>query len=431
MELSKLNQTLVKKRDTCRLCSSRNQKLVLQLEPTPIGDAYLTEDQLHTTQEVYPLDVFLCLNCGHVQLLDVIDPEALYGDFIYETAISLGLVEHFQKYEEEVSSYLSLPKNSLVVDIGSNDGTLLNFFQKQSMRVLGIDPAREIARKATLAGIETLPRFFDANLAETIKSDRGEAFIVTANNAFANLDNLDDIMEGVRALLHPEGVFIVETGYLVDLVQNGIFDNIYHEHLGYFSVRPLMKFFKRHGMEIIHAQHLPTKGGSIRVMAQLQGQSRRASSDVHKFIEMEKSLSFDQPRPFQQFAQRLKQVRTELTELLGNIKASGKKIAGYGASVGSTTLLYHFHLKPWIDFLIDDNPAKYNTFSPGLHIPTFSPEALRIEKPDYVVILAWRYARPIMRKNTKYLEAGGRFIVPYPEIVHHEQPFELELPGIR
>src|SRR4051812_29843298 len=255
------------RRTTCRMCGSGDLPLILGMTPTPPGDHYVSAAALNEPQPAYPLDLVMCATCGLAQLADVVDPELLYRDYIYNTSISLGLSQHFDRYAETVVGRTGTPAGSLVVDIGSNDGTLIRAFAARGMRVLGVDPAREQARTATEAGFETLPTFFSAALGGDLRRDRGPASIVTANNVFANVDDLDDLMNGVRQLLAPDGVFVFETGYFPDLVRQRIIDNIYQEHLSYYAVKPLVRFFARHGLELVSVDHEPTKGGSIRGFA--------------------------------------------------------------------------------------------------------------------------------------------------------------------
>jgi hypothetical protein len=380
-----------------------------------VGDAYGAPDRTHV-EERYALDVFLCQRCGHAQLLDVVDQAVLYGNFMYETSISIGLVEHFQKYADHVRRRVNPPPGALVVDIGSNDGTLVRFFRVAGLRVLGVDPASAIAEKATASGIETFARPFTAELARQIRQGYGPATIVTANNTFANVDDLEDFTEGLSSLLAPEGVLICETGYLLDLLQNRLVDTIYHEHLGYFSLKPLDLFFRRHGMEIVEAERIPTKGGSLRVMVQRRGGSRKVLPSVKELIELETTLGIDRPEPFRCLAAGLDIVKQRLVSLLQGLKAQGKTIAGYGASVGVTTLLHYFDLGGMLDFLADDNPVKQGLCSPGHHIPVYAPAMLYERKPDYLLILAWRYAGPILQKHQTYLDQGGHVVIPLPEV---------------
>src|SRR6266545_2393801 len=224
-------QSLSYRRDTCRLCEGRNLDLVLPLKPSALADAYVPRERLGEPQPAFAMDVFLCRDCGHVQLLEVVDPAALFRHYLYTTSGSLGLVEHFRNYADGTLEQLQVSRGSLVVDIGSNEGVLLRFFQERRMRVVGVDAAKNIAAAATAGGIETIPDFFTLTLARQIRADRGPAAIITANNVFAHADDLPDMVDGIRELLRPDGVFIFEVIYLVDMVQKLTFDTIYHEHL--------------------------------------------------------------------------------------------------------------------------------------------------------------------------------------------------------
>ena len=404
------------RRDTCRLCGASDLELVLHLTPCPPVDAYVPAEPLGDRQEAIPLDLFLCLGCGHVQLLDVVHPDLLFGTYIYETSSSPGLVEHFRRYADEVVRLLNPPKGSLMVDIGSNDGTLLKFLKEQGIRVLGIDPAGNIAQEATESGIETLPAFFTAELACKVKHDRGPVAIVTANNVFAHADDLGDMADGIRELLAPDGVFVFEVSYLLDMIQGMVFDFIYHEHLCYHSVKPLESFLRHHGMELIDVQRIPIKGGSLRGIAQPVGGPRTLSPSVARLVSVEASLGLDRSEIFKSFAVKIDGIKYQLLNLLGELKAQGKTIAGYGASATVTTLIYHFDLGSLLSFLVDDNPSRQNLFSPGYHIPVLSPQFIYERKPDYVLVLAWRFSEMIVKKHQPYLDQGGHFIVPLPAI---------------
>ncbi|MDD2752732.1 MAG: methyltransferase domain-containing protein, partial [Candidatus Omnitrophica bacterium] len=263
--MTQLSQKSVVRRDTCRLCGSKNLKLALRLAPTPSGDAYVVEKDLEQSEEFFALDIVLCLDCGHAQLWEVVNPDLLYSGYTYTSSVSSGLAAHFKDYADSVLDGFKFPEKSLVLDIGSNDGTLLSFFQKRGMQVLGIDPAAHIAKQATQKGIQTLAGFFTQDFARKIKQERGPVAIITANNVFANIDNLDDIIAGVKILLAQDGVFVMETSYLMDVLEKMLIETVFHEHLSYFSLRPLQSFFKRHGMQVVDVKRVATKGGSLRV----------------------------------------------------------------------------------------------------------------------------------------------------------------------
>lgn len=402
-----------RRRDTCRLCGSRNLLDVLPMPATPVGDAYVTAAHLAEPQDTFPLDVWLCGDCGLAQLIDIVDPELLYVDYIYHTAVSLGLVDHFRRYAAEVCERLRVPAGGLVVDIGSNDGSLLQAFRDLGMKVLGVDPARDVARVANERGVETLNAFFDSGIARSIRERHGPAALITANNVFANLDDLGDICAGVRDLLAPDGVFVIETSYVGAVLEHMLVETIFHEHLSYFSLAPLIPFFRREGLEVIHAGRQPTKGGSLRIAAQRAGGTRSIAPSVAALLTSEREAGIQTRAPFERMRQHLSRVKTDLQHRLRELKSAGKTIAGYGASVGVVTLLYEWELQGIVDFLVDDHSRKQNTFSPGQHIPVYAPAALYERHADVVLVLAWHYADPIMQKHEGF---KGEWIIPLPEV---------------
>lgn len=399
---------------TCRLCDSTRLKLAVPYPATPIADDYLAPGRLWEPVRLFPLDLYLCLDCGHVQLLDVVDPEILFRDYTYETSVSLGLVQHFRRYAQEMVAFAPPAEGALVVEIGSNDGSLLRSFAAHGLRVLGVDPALGIARKATESGIETLPCFFGSAVAQKIVAEHGTAHFVAANNVFAHADDLADMAEGVRILLSEEGVFSFEVSYLPDIIENLLFDTIYHEHLSYHSVIPLQRFLRSHGLELIDFITIPTKGGSFRGVARRLDGTREVSPAVARQTAFEEAAGYQRPEPYRAFSAALQQLKGELASVLGEAKGGGKLIAGYGASATVTTLMHYFDLAQYLDFLVDDNPVKQGTFTPGSHLEVFPSQALYQKKPDLVVILAWNYAPAILARHQAFSEAGGSFILPLP-----------------
>jgi SAM-dependent methyltransferase len=407
---------LVYRRDDCRLCHGTNLELVLPLAPSPLPDAYVPESLLDVPQPSYPLDLYLCRDCGFAQLLEIAQPAAIYVDYIYETISSLGLVDHFAAYAQDVVDRISPAPGSLVVDIGSNDGTLLRSFQRRGFTVLGIDPARAIAQAATEEGIETLPAFFTVELAQSLAAERGHAAVITANNVIANIDDLDEVLTAVRELLAPDGAFVFESFYLGDLIRNMVFDFIYHEHISAFAVRPVEQFARRFGLELVDVQRVPTKGGSLRYTIQPEGGPRRATADVAELAAQEAAEGLDRPEIFAAFVDRIERVKRDVLAHLEPLHDQGKRIVGYGASATTTTLLHHFDLGGLIEYLVDDYGAKQGLYSPGLHLPVVPSEALYDRKPEVALICAWRYVDPIVQKHARYLEQGGQFVVPMPEL---------------
>jgi len=406
----------VSPRDGCRLCGGRRLQLALRLAPTPLGDDFVPGDRCREAQESYALDLLLCADCANVQSHHVVSPDVIYRNYKYTTSVSLGLTEHFHGYAEEVIRRAGPPPDALVLEIGSNEGAMLRAFQKHALRVLGVDPAGEIAARATAAGVETLPKYFTGELARTIRRERGPAAVVIANNVLANIDDLTDVAQGIRTALAPDGVLVLETSYSLDVVEKQLVDTIFHEHLSYFSVRPLAAFCARQGLELIDAACVPTKGGSLRATVQLRGGPRSVSPSVARQICLEEQAGLHRPETWHALGHRLEGRKAEL---LGNLRAwqaQSRQIAAYGAAVGLTTMIYQFGLGEFLSFLVDDNPEKQGLFSPGLHLPTLPSESLYRHNPEYVVVLAWRYFEPIVRRHQAYLAQGGRFVLPLPEV---------------
>ena len=406
-------------RDDCRLCGSRDLQLVMSLGATPLANEFVGPDERGKPQERFPLDIHLCRRCAHVQLLDVVNPERLFRHYVYVSSTSPVFVEHFRRYAEAMRQVAGMPAGSRVVEIGSNDGTLLRFFQEAGMRVLGIDPARNIAEAATRNGIKTLPEFFDLALARTLRRQGWEAALVTANNVFAHADDLHTILEGVAHLLRPEGLFVFEVSYLVDVFTKTLFDTIYHEHVSYHTVKPLAGLFARHGMELVDAIRVESHGGSLRGIAKLRGGPMPRQARVDELMALEASLGLHGPEAYGELASRIESRKTELLALLNRLKQEGKRIVGFGAPAKATTLLWSFGIGPeHLDCLIDESPLKQGLFSPGHHLPVVSPERLYDpdHRPDYALILAWNFADSIIRKHQPFLNAGGHFIVPLPTL---------------
>ena len=349
------------RRTECRLCGSTALELVISLRPTPPANAFVPADLVGQPQECFPLEVYFCNQCSHAQLLDVVDPQELFRNYVYVSGTSPSFVKHFADYADQLVRAYQPASGALVVDIGSNDGTILACFKRRGLRVLGIDPARAIAEAATTAGIETWAAFFDLEVANRIVEERGTAKLLTANNVFAHADNLNQMAESVRALLAPDGVFTFEVSYLVDVYSDTLFDTIYHEHLSYHSVKPLVAFFFRHGLELFRVDRVPSHGGSIRGYVQHRGGPQQKDDSVAQLSEFEGRLGLDKADTLRQFGAKIDLVRDALVGLLRKLKTEGKRIAGFGAPAKATTLMYHFGLGPdQIEFMLARSKPKCN-----------------------------------------------------------------------
>ncbi|HXT41006.1 MAG TPA: class I SAM-dependent methyltransferase [Candidatus Angelobacter sp.] len=403
-------------RNTCRLCDSGELLPGLALQSTPIGDDYIAADRLGAPTELFNLDLYLCSKCGQVQLRDVVSPELLYASFPYVTSVSVGLPEHFRRFAEAVMRKHEIAQESLVVEIGSNEGPMLRAFQERGCRVLGVEPATAIAQAASKAGVPTMAKYFTPQVAGEIVQAHGRATVIAANNVLANIDDLSDVARGVNVLLSPDGILVMETSYWGDVVKNGLIDTIYHEHLSYFSVCPLKAFFSRHGLELIDVEWNSNKGGSIRLTVQRAGGPRRVNSSVAEQMALERREGIHGRNALEACRRRLDSLTREIQEMAGSFKKPGRSIAGYGASVGTTTMIYEFRLGSVLDYLLDDNPRKHGKHSPGFHIPCVPSSQLEERKPDGVVVFAWRYFDQIRKKHPGFEKAGGRFVIPLPEL---------------
>lgn len=398
------------------MCDGRDLILVMPINASPIADAFVRADQRDQPQPLIPLDLYQCQACGHVQNLDIVNPEWLFRDYLFSTSSSAGLVEHFRKYAADVIDAFKPPRDSLVVEIGSNDGTLLRFFQDKGLRTLGVDPARDIARLATDSGIPTIPDFFASDLAEKIRREHGQARFIVANNVYAHTDELADVTRGIASLLDPAGVFVFEVSYLLDIIDKYLFDTVYHEHLSYHSIEPLTRFFKSHGMHLFDVQRIATKGGSFRGFAQRLNGPQPEPPIVRQMIAEEQRRGLHRPEIFRDYERRVLLRKTAVLDLIDSKSLREKTMAGYGASTTATTLMYHFELADKLAFLVDDNPKKHGLYSPGRHLEVKASSALYDDPPDIVIVLAWQYADPILSKHVKFVERGGRFVVPLPEL---------------
>jgi len=401
------------KRDSCRLCLNKNVELILAMPATPIGDHYVEKANSKIEQTRYPMDIYFCHECGHVQMLDVVSPDLIYSDYLYETANSLGLVEHFKKYANEIVNSWDVSKGSLIVDIGCNDGSFLSAMKGLGQRVIGVEPAIAIANRNNLNGIETYPTFFSSELADKIYNEHGKAAIITANNVMANIDDLDEFADGVRNLLADNGLFIFESGYLIDTINNSVLDNIYHEHISYYKANPLLKYFDKHGLELIDIKYSNTKGGSIRGVVQIKAGKWSVNESVSELSKKETESGYDNIGVYKKFSEKMSVNKRHLLKVLSSFNK--ENVVGFGASVGVTTLIYYFDLTDKINFLIDDNEKRHGLISPGCHLRVLKPDEIYKSDIEAIVLFAWRYEKPILERH-KQFNGSFKILIPLPEL---------------
>lgn len=400
---------------TCRMCQSRNLHKFLDLGFTPPADQFRRKDQLAEPETHYPLEVYMCEDCGLAQLGYVVSPEILYrNDYPYESSITKAGHEHWGKFAKRVVQSLDLKKDDLVVDIGSNVGVLLEAFKNEGMRIQGVDPAANIVMLAHERGIDTICDFFNSETVEKITTEKGKASAVTATNVFAHVDDVYALMDDISVLLKNDGVFIFEAPYFVNLLKHVEYDTIYHEHLSYLSVKPLVSFFKKFKMEIFNIEQVDIHGGSFRVYIDRIG-VRKVSDVVSKMLKEEDDMRIYSKEVLSDFAQKVENNRSELSWMLQTIKQKGQRIAGVSAPAKGMTLLNYCRIgNETLDFITEKSTLKIGRFTPGMHIPVQPDSYLLEKKPDYALLLAWNFSKEIIANLDEYRKQGGKFIIPIP-----------------
>lgn len=405
-----MSQKNYKTNTKCRMCLSKDLVKVIELGPQPLANGFLKN--VKDAEDFYPLDVYFCQNCNLAQLTDVVDKEVLFRDYVYFTSDMPKISDHFKKYAEHIMDTYLTDTSNFVVEIASNDGALLKFFKDTGYKILGIEPALNIAKVAEKLGVDTLPEFFSETIAEDVVKEHGQAQTIMANNVVAHIDDHQDLCKGVKKLLAPKGVFVLEAPYLTDMIENLTFDTIYHEHLSFLAIRPLQKLYALHGLEIIDVQVVSVQGNSIRVFASHKG-AYEPMPIVAELVQKELALGLDKLETYQELARRIDSSKSKLMKILKDLKLKGKTIAGYGAPAKGNTLLNYYKIGTDIlDFALEDSSYKHNSFTPGMHIPVVSREYAKSHVPDYYLLLAWNYKKPILEKEQEYMANGGRFIVP-------------------
>jgi SAM-dependent methyltransferase len=382
----------------------------------PPANALLTAEQLALDEARYPLALSHCPSCELIQLTHVIPPEILFQHYVYFSSVSTTMAQHFAALATEVAERF-VPPDGLVVEMGSNDGILLRSLIGRPLRIQGVDPARNVAEAARARGVPTIADFFSVAVAEQIVREQGKASAILGNNVFAHIDDLEEVMRGMKLLLADDGVVVLEFPYVVDFLKHLEFDTVYHEHLSYLGVRPLARLFQRFDFEIFDVRKQTVHGGTIRIYGRRRSASKPVAPSVAEHEALEVAEGTAEPERLARFARDVSALRTSLRELVGTLCSEGKRVVGYTASAkGNVLLNYCGFGADQIGYLADATPAKQGLYSPGVRIPIRSPQHFKTDHPDYALLLAWNHRDEILDVEKAYRAAGGKFIIPIPQL---------------
>ena len=401
----------------CLFCATELQHTFADLGMSPLANSFLTEEQVQQMERFYPLHARVCHECFLVQLEVFESPEIIFSDYAYFSSYSNTWLDHAKEYVDEVTERFALDKNSLVIEVASNDGYLLQNFLPKGIPILGIEPASNVAEVAIEKGIPTITEFFGASLARELAEQGKHADLMNGTNVLAQVPDINDFAEGFRILLKEEGVLTLEFPHLLRLAEENQFDTIYHEHFFYFSLLAIEKIFASHGLRVFDVHQQSTFGGSLRVFFCHESSKRESEPGVHEVRKLESEAGYEQLETYATFNEAVKRTKRNILEFFVSAKNEGKSIVAYGAPAKGNTLLNFCGVgNDFIDYAVDKSPHKQNHFLPGVHIPVYDPEKIRETKPDYIVILVWNIKEEIIAQFPDIAEWGGRFVVPIPEV---------------
>lgn len=404
-------------KQTCRICGNNQLSPIFDFGSMPPANTLVSKSDF-AHEQPFPLQLMACFDCAFMQLRHVVAPDLLFRDYAYMSSSSQTYLDHFSTLADTLITRFKFPARSLVVDIGSNDGSLLKAFQVHKMHTLGIDPARNLARLAAKQGVQTVCAYFTEPTAKKLVQKYGPARLITATNVFAHIDNLQDFLAALDILLTKDGIFFAQFPSLVDLLEKNAFDTIYHEHLSYFSITALKRLFGRNHLDLFDVDYSPIHGGSLRIFVQKKGGGMKKNNrSIHSFLEREQQFRLHEPKPYMQFAQNVQKVERNLRRLLKKLRDQKKKIVGLGAPAKGVTLINILRLgTKEIDFITDSTPSKQGLYTPASHIPIFQEEVLRKWPPDVGIIFAWNFADEIIQKTQFLKKRGFKYIIPVPKV---------------
>ncbi len=402
---------------TCRSCGAGQLTPVLDLGKTPLANSLPTEQDLGQPEETFPLELVFCGACALLQITETVDPAKLFGHYLYFSSFSDTMVEHARTLAARVVSEETLGAGSLVVEAASNDGYLLQHYQRAGVPVLGVEPATNIAKVADEKGIPTRCEFFGRDFAAQLAAEGKQCDVFHGHNVLAHVADLNGFVNGIATLLKPTGVAVLEVPQAKELIDHLEFDTIYHEHLCYFSLTALKNLFARHGLKLRHVEEVAIHGGSLRVFVVPEAQKTPASPLVQAVLDEERRRGLGIAAYYRDFSKRVLDLKRVLTGVLTDLKAANRRIAAYGASAKGSTLLNFFGIdRQILDFVADRSTHKQGRFMPGVKVPIVGPEAILAKQPDYVLLLTWNFMAEILEQQAEYRHRGGRFIIPVPSV---------------